>query len=702
MLFKNQVLTYVDSGQNVRVLEVDAFHNTVWLFNLAHPKALPRGYALDSIEEALRDGVFVEYESDTPTPPRKYSDAAVSRRDQAYAAIEPLIQNPAILEAATRGPLVQARARALNCSEQTLYKYLRSWWRGGQSKQSLTPGFHRIGGCKGDTQGRGRPPVYLKYAIYQVSEMDRQWMKEAIDKHYLKDKTCTAQEAYQRLLEKRYAFIDGEGRRCLKREGECPSISQFRWFLNQTVSKEQRIRAREGDAEFELNHRPIIGSLRAATYTVGQYYEMDATVVDVHLVHQDDRSKIIGKPILYTIRDRKSNLVVGIYIGLENPSWAAAMQAIKFIAEDKAAICLKYGLDYDPEDWPAHRCFPQEFLCDRGSEVMGNSSTQLAEGLEIVVRNLPSRRADWKPHVECGFKQIQRALANVVPGYMPPEDFGERQILDRSQDAAMTLKEFTRLILLKVIQQNKTPLANNPMDNRHILNGLQPIPINIWNIEVRERAGLLTRYSEADIRFALLPQTEASVSRQGIQVGDCYYTAPEAMKNGWFVIAGDGRFKKTVSYDLRLVDTIYVHDASHPDGYFVAFLQERCRQYAGLSFAEVSGLLYQKNVIRHEGKHTKRQLEADFNAVAKPLVDDAKAKTKEATKGKSRSARKKDTVAARTDARRTERQEAAQLAASIPPPATDSAAVIPMLPPRPASAQPKSRKDLYQDLLDGN
>ena len=84
----------------------------------------------------------------------------------------------------------------------------------------------------------------------------------------------------------------------------------------------------------------------------------------------------------------------------------------------------------------------------------------------------------------------------------------------------MTLKEFTRLILLKVIQQNKTPLANNPMDNRHILNGLQPIPINIWNIEVRERAGLLTRYSEADIRFALLPQTEASVSRHGIQVGE--------------------------------------------------------------------------------------------------------------------------------------------------------------------------------------
>jgi hypothetical protein len=700
MLFRNQVLTHVESAQNVRILEVDALQGSVWLFNLTHPKALPRAYPLESMEEAMREGLFVEFESDTPAAPRKYSAAAVQRRDKAYAAIESLIHDPAILNAAKRGRLVHERARELNCSEQTLYKYLRTWWRGGQSKRCLMPGFHLIGGTKGDTQGRGRPPVYQKYAIYQVAEKDRQWMKEAIEKHYLKDKTCTIQNAYQHLLEEHYAYLDGEGRRCLKCEGECPSISQFRWFLNQAVSKEQRIRARHGDAEFELNHRAKLGSLRAATFTVGQYFEIDATVVDCHLVHEDDRSKIIGKPILYTIRDRKSNLVVGIYIGLENPSWAAAMQAIKFIAEDKAAICRTYGLEYDPEDWPAHRCFPQEFVADRGSEMLSGCSTQLAEGLEIIVRNLPARRADWKPHVECGFKQIQRSLSSVAPGYTPPEDFGQRQVRDRSQDASLTLKEFTRLVIQKLIQQNKAPLTNNPMNNRHILNGLQPTSINIWNTEVHEHAGLLTRYSEADIRFALLPQMEASISREGIRVGDCYYVAQEAMKHGWFVQAGDGRFKKTVSYDLRLVDTIYVHDDSQPDGYFVATLQERCSHYAGLSFAEVDALRHQKNVIRHEGKQIKRQLEADFNAMAKPMVDSAVAQTKAATKGKSRSARKKDTVAARTDARRTERQETAQLPAT-PPPVTESAEVISM-PPRPAATQPKSRKELYQDLLDGN
>jgi hypothetical protein len=284
---------------------------------------------------------------------------------------------------------------------------------------------------------------------------------------------------------------------------------------------------------------------------------------------------------------------------------------------------------------------------------------------------------------------------------MPPEDSNKRQKRDRSQDASLTLKEFTCLMLQKVIQQNKAPLDKNPMDNRQILSGLQPTPINIWNTEVRERAGRLTRYSEAEVRFALLPQAEASVSREGIRVDDCYYGAPEAMAKGWFLRAGGGRFKQTVSYDLRLVDAIYVHDDSHPDGYFIAKLLDRCSQYSGLSFAEVGALHYQKKVVRHEGAHLKRALEAGFNALARPLVDKAVAKTKVATKGKSRSARKKDTVEARTDARRAERQDTAQLV-STQLPEKESAEVIAMPLPRPPANQPKSHKQLYQDLIDGN
>lgn len=702
MLLKNQILKHVESNQLVRILDMDFYHDVVWLFNLTHPKALPKQFSLAETEAAVDDGIFIEFESDTVMGPRKYSDAAVRRRDKSYSAIELLIQSREIFDPTSRSKKIRARAKELNCSEQTLYTYLRAWWRGGQSKQGLIPEFHKIGSDSGDTQGRGRPPSIQKYSIYQVGDQDRKWMKSIIEKHYLKDKIFTVQHAYQCLLEEHYSYYDGDGRRCIKSQGECPSITQFRCFLNKAVSKEDQIRARHGNAEFDLNHRSRTGSLRASSYTVGQFFEIDATIVDQLLVHEEDRSKIIGKPTLYTIRDRKSNLVVGIYIGLENPSWMAAMQAIKFISEDKVAICRKYGVKYDPEDWPAHRCFPNEFIGDRGSEVMSDTSNQIAENLEISIRNLPANRADWKPHVECGFKQIQRSLANIAPGYTPPEDFGKRQVRNRTKDAALTLKEFTRLILSKVIEQNKSPLTNNPMDAKHILNGTQPTPINIWNTEIRERAGLLTHYTENQVFFALLPQAEASISREGIIFDGRYYNAPEALNAGWFFEAGNGRFKKEISHDLRSVDSIFVHDKNQPNGYFVAKLQERSRQYAGLSFAEAKAMRYQTKLIQSEGKQMKLQNESDFNALIKPMVDNAVAETKAATKGKSRSARKKDTVAARTDARRAERQEATQIAETVPSPAPKNS-VGTLLPGSVATGhKPKSKQSLYQELLDGN
>ncbi|WP_412479592.1 hypothetical protein [Azonexus sp. IMCC34839] len=694
MLFRNQIFEHVESKQQVRVLEFDDAH--IWIFNLTLSKALPRSYFFSEFKAAVQEGHFVEVETGTAIAPRKYSDAAIRRRDHAHKAIEPLIQNPGVLDAATRGPLVRLRARELGCSEQTIYTYLRTYWRGGQSKQCLTPGFHKIGGKRGETNGRGRPPIYGQYAIYQLTDTDRCWMKEAINGIYLRDKTETVVSAYESLLMKHYSFIDGEGNLQLKSAGECPSETQFRWYLNQIVSKEQKIRARHGDAEFELNHRPIIGSLRTETYTVAQYYEIDATIVDVVLVHEANRAKIIGKPTLYTVRDRKSHLVVGFYSGLENASWTAAMLAIKSIAEDKEALCKKFDVPYSPEDWPAHRCFPQEFIADRGSEMLGDASTQLADGLEITVRNLPSRRADWKPHVECGFKQIQRSLSSL-PGYVPPEDFGKRQKYDRSQDAAMTLKEFNRLILLKIIQQNKAPILNNPMHTKHILDGIQPSSINIWNTEIRERAGRPTIFTEAQVRFALLTRAEASVTREGIAFGYCLYSAPEALNYGWFVQAGQGRFKKKISYDKRLVDTIYVHDESLPEGYFTATLQDRCKDYRGLSFDEVNAINNAEKEISHKSKQIIRQLNADFKKEAAPLVAHAVKETAKATKGKTRKARRVDTVEARSDARRIERQESTISGSETPPsPAENSS-----LNGASSTQQPKSRKQLFDDLLNG-
>lgn len=707
-MYKNEIYKHVESGTQIRILDMNPQTGEVWTFNIANPKALPRAYATEALRNAISAKQFVVVEgADGKAVLRSPSLAAKTRRDFAFDCIAPLIATVDIFEPSSRAYMVKARAGELGCSEQTLYKYLRAWWRGGQSRNALTPAFEKIGSTGGTTGNRGRPPIYQKRPIYQMSLADHELIKSTVTKHYLKNEYATLNDAYEALLDEHYSYVDEEGKRRLKPLGESPSEMQFRRSVRKQFNREAIVRSRKGDADFELNERPVLGSLRTSTFTVGEVYEIDSTVADVHLVHPDHREKIIGKPSIYTVRDRKSNLCVGFYVGLEESSWAAAMHALVSVAEDKELLCQRYGVPYDPADWPAHAVLATTIVADRGPEMLSGASTQIAQGLDCVLQNLPARRADWKPHVECGFKQLQRSMSSVVPGYVPPESFGKRQRKDHASGAALTLHEFTALFLRAVIRQNKSAINAYPLAPKHVLEGVEPSAVNIWNIEVRERAGLLTKYAAERVRFELLPRAQASVTREGIVLGGCHYSAPEALARHWFVEASRGRFKVDVSFDRRLVDTLYIHDPHSEAGYFQATLLEKDERYRGHSFAEVECIEHLREVMRQEGVQRTRQLNVDFKNTAKAITSEAVGFTELASKGKSRSARKKDTRAAREDVRTRQRQrEAAPIQANK---AQERAPVTDITthqrPSNPAggkaAATGKSFQQKFQDLLDG-
>lgn len=608
MYYVNQVFEQRSTGKRIRILGAAKDACDVWCFNICDAKGLPFAVESEALKAAITAGELVEIKGTVATVVTVGSPAARQRRDLAHECIAPLVATPDIFVPASRSALVKNRAKELACSQQTIYAYLRAWWRGGQNKNALLPNFKNSGNRRGETANRGRPPKYSDARIYQVTAQDHARFETVLKKIFLKKKETTLDATYQRMLKIYYSYVNSEGNRRIYPPGEIPSITQFRYYVRKLLPKEAVIRAKKGDAHFELNHRAKLGSLRAQTYTVGEVYEIDATIADTFLVHADDRSKIINKPTLYMTRDRKSNLVTGFYVGLESPSWPAAMHAIKSICEDKAALCARYNVPYDPNDWPADGILPKTLVCDRGAEVLYNSSTQLADNLNVIVLNNPARRADWKPHIECGFKQIQHSLADSLPGYTPPENFGKRQVKDNSAESALTLAEFSRLILLEIIRSNRAAMDGYVLPNTYVLNEMQATPINIWNAEIRDRAGLLRKYSEEEVRFALLPQAKASVSRDGIKIGSCYYSAPEAVAKGWFIAAGDGNFPVDISFDRRLVDEIYVHDEKDPGNFFVAKLLDKCAHLRGKSFSEVEALDYLRKRIAADGEYRNRQL----------------------------------------------------------------------------------------------
>ncbi len=667
MLYRNDIFTLESGGkrEQFRLLHSDPEAQVAWAISMDAHDAWP--VAMDIGSLAGLKATPVETSEGSQAASLAPSKAMLDARDRALKHLGDIWkQVPDIFDPRLRSWLVNKQSSATGASRPTLYKLLRRWWRGGQTPAALLPAFKQCGSTvlSAGTKNRGAKSKYGS-DTHQLAKADMQAFDDAIKTVYLKDERASIAHAYQRLLERHYQFADGNGDHYIRPMGERPTFRQFHYYLSKNYSLEHRLRARKGNKDFERENRAILGDVLADCRGVGHYYEADATIADVYLVAKSDPDSIVGKPTIYFITDRKSRLIVGWYVGLENASWVCAMQAIMTISQDKRELCERYGIKYEPTDWPAHEVFPSEFLADRG-EMFTRASSQIADELGVTVTNVPSKRGDWKPIAENGFKLLRTALQPVTPGFDPPENAKRRQGKHYERDACLTLDEFTKIILLQIITHNRSPIRGYEVSLKELADKVEPSPISIWNHNVVTQAGFLPRFRLDDVRMALLPRGEGTVTEDGVLFGGCLYTCPEAISGGWFVKARTGRFKVTVSHDRRLVDTIYVHDSAGRKEPFECTLTTRSQKYEGLSFAEVQALQYFAKRMERAAEQTRIQTRSNFHSKVDEVTRLAKDRRAKLGIKKSRSARRADTKEARQDELRQERQELAGTAKAVP------------------------------------
>ncbi len=659
MLFRNDVFEL--DGIRMRLLEADIPGDAAWSISLDSPVAWPVCLSYRQVAD-LRSATVEEVSH------KEHSQACLLKLNEAWTRLEPFLNQHGanLYDPRMRSLLVTEYAQAQRCSPVTLRKDLRRFWQRGQNKFALMPDYDKSGRRQDDatdenteiTSGRGRKPSNGQ-PVFQLKQTDIQYMQQVVEGVYLKDNRVTVVDAYTELVERHYRYEDGNQQLYARPPGDRPSVRQFRRFLRKHYNIEVILRGRKGNSDFEREDRKVVGTVLADCSGVGHYYEIDSTIADIYLVSSQDRTKIIGKPTLYLIIDRKSRLIVGFYFGLENASWIAALQAILSISEDKRALCERYGVKYSPEDWPAHQVFPQEFLADRG-DMISHASTNIAEGLQSIVTNVPGKRPDWKPLVECGFRLIHHTLRPVTPAYDPPSNATRRRGEHYEKDACMTVTDFGNEILNAIIQHNRREILDYELTPTELLAGVRPSPIELWKYEIASRAGLLTRFPEERVRFALLRKDTATVTERGVEFRGCFYSFPQAIAQKWFETARKSRFRVTVSYDPRLVDQIYVHALDGRNAPHLATVTDRSQKYLGLSFEEVHYYEMLRKMIRQESEHERLQNTLDFRQKVKPAVDSAK-KRLEAGGKTSRSARRADTKPARHEERSLERQEQARI-----------------------------------------
>jgi len=666
LLLANDVVVS-PSERRLRLLQLDTVADQAWVIDTVDPLAVPQLVQYQWLLDACKP-----YKAATGlqlgSRSLGASDAMKKTRDRGWSLIEPLIANSKVFAAETRGPLVAARAQETSTSENTVMKHLRRYWQRGQTLDALLGDYDnaRVSGTddqvpRGRRTADGRPP-------YLLTAVDKKNFDRAITSYYLTKRYHTITATHQWMLERFYTYVDGNGKKCLKAQSEYPSVRQLTTWLHKTYPLEYQMRKRLGDKEFDRDHRQKLGSIELDCHGAGHMYEIDATIGDVFLVSSDDPKAIVGKPTIYLIIDRATRLIVGWYVGFESPSWMAAVQAILSIAEDKAELCARYKVPYDPADWPADGVLPETFLADQG-ELAGKNSRRISPGLNAYVQNVPGLRPDWKPLVECGFKMLYQVISQDLPAYDPPENQKRRRGKAYFLDATLNLEQFTSRIVMAIIAHNKTMQTNYPLNKGHIRAGVSPIPRELWHFEARTRAGALARFTADSVRLELMPREMGTITEHGIRVRNCFYTFPEAEKAGWFSTSRvKGVSKVEVGIDYRLCDRIVVFDPAIKGRLYEGRLTPAYRKFEGMSFADIARQVRAIAALTAGASHLKRENLLDFHVHSGKQNKEAQDRYDNATGGKriSRKGRRKDIA----DMRAVEIQKERERTAGIPDIAT--------------------------------
>lgn len=626
MLLVNDVYTY--GRRNFRILWRDA--NLAYWIDIDAKSALPEPIKLAELISLLENQTIQyipdPFERFALSPPSQKGEWGKKIQAEGWSMISPYVQQePEIYCRVERGKMIQLILAAHNTTKQTVYAKLRAYWQKGKSSNCLYPDTRKIGGA-GKTKSaglkkRGRPRTVSLGLGVNITEEVANIFRTAIKSYYQTKDNNTLDFAYNKAL---IALGIDSKKVSLEELAEAPTYEQFYHFMRKETGAVERIRKRLGEIQYQKDIRPVLGTSSAGVMGPGSLYQIDATIADIYLLSESDRSKIVGRPTLYIVIDVFSRLITGIYVGLEPPSWVSAMGALANSLIDKVAYCASHGFEISHEEWPVIGK-PEAILGDRG-EMLGHTLEIVSEAFNIDIQNTPPYRADWKGIVERQFNTIQQKFKPYVEGYVTGDIGKKRAGKDYRLDAELTLSEFTKVIIACVLEYNTTHCIDNYDADKDIPPELPHNPLLLWNWGVSNRTGKLRGVNQDLALVNLLPHKEATVSEEGIDIFGCKYSTAMAIREGWFDRIDDGPKTVKVAYNPYSTNKIYLRPDGKYDDFVICELTERSREYRDLTFWDVWRINKIKKKAASRAKLTRRKGRLGLDETIEEIVIAARAK----------------------------------------------------------------------------
>lgn len=382
----NTLYRYADDSSRIeRVLWISPDRSSCFVIDV-HNDFLPYAKQIVDIEEGIKEGIYIIEETDpwfVIVDLETMSKKEEKRWNQANEIIQMIASKefePNIFLPKERSKLIVKASESIGVNKTTVVKYLKRYWKRGKTKHSLLSDFDSCGGAGKERTSRkdkklGRPRKYASlYSDMAISEELKRLFRISLDKYYYtaKPKQPSLRWAYEQMIKEYFSseqeVSSGIILPVVKEGSPIPSFGQFRYWFNKWRDPKREVLSREGVRKFQQQNRSVLGSSQQDAYAPGSVYQIDSTIADVTIVSAFDRTKIIGRPILYFVVDGYSHLIVGLHVGLDSPSWAGgAMLALLNASESKVDFCRQYGIEIKDEEWPVSGYLPESILADRGS-----------------------------------------------------------------------------------------------------------------------------------------------------------------------------------------------------------------------------------------------------------------------------------------------------------------------------------------------
>lgn len=370
---------------------------------------------------------------------------------------------------------------------------------------------------------------------------------------YKKNRNTSFQLVYDRLCYEYFSKVENGSFEVLP-QNERPTYRQFYYYCSKQLSKKEMEEIKTSKAEFRNNSRLLLNS---STYNVqgpGDMLEMDALEMDVEIVSETNRNKVIGRPILYALIDVYSRVIVAISVSFENNSVLGMTNCLMNLGEDKEEFCKRYGIsDIDVTKWPSN-FIPNRIRVDRGSDFISKEAERIFNELNITREIVTGATGSMKGIIEQLWHQIHSAQNSSLQNAGLIE---KRYDSSHKKKACLTIREITQMVIVHVLAYNELELQNFQPTKRMVAERIEFTPVSLWNFGINEFGAPRPILNKAQYAYSLMKKPVAKISRKGVCIDGLYYANDDEYLLAAMIHAGNRSEPFDCRYDERNITNIY-------------------------------------------------------------------------------------------------------------------------------------------------